>query len=533
MEHRKRQLASASFHNVERSIPSGGDGAALSHPGNDNDDRKVRSRGGWHRMVMTKFFLLWNILWFGTTLKAVSQNGHRSSRYGNSMKSPSVPTTGRIILTITRFLVVAFGFVALLLGFNFLSSSQRGHHNGLQRHSKNSIHNAESNLFHSVSNMFPTLSVGDVPSEYLPQRPRVMGLILTSVTGTKRSLSSFDHYQTPQRKMSHLQYNSVPDHLILVGAIALNPNHDRHPHFDANAHNRLIKVDPDSLKAQKYLLNSESYDDHKADDFEDENCTKLYDWQLLSYPSCNIVLEQDLTDFSSFEGSADSENDSDDSNSGSEPEEETNNVKVRILGNGYWRDVWQLTNVNPSLSLSASSSSYTTTKTILKTMRYTHDYTERNYDRHRRDGVAMERLSASPHIVDIYGFCGNSGVFQFADGGDSEQNIWRDDYYRRHKLKAGHVMPKEWNSTEKLLVAYQMVSGLADVHKLHISHADISHGQFVYVSEEGKWKLNDFNRCRFIRWNEKLQDYCPFEIGSNPGEVRDGVFVCLCISICL
>lgn len=64
---------------------------------------------------------------------------------------------------------------------------------------------------------------------------------------------------------------------------------------------------------------------------------------------------------------------------------------------------------------------------VLKTIRYQHDYSERNYDRHRRDALAMERLAAHPFVMDIYGFCGNSGLFEFAPGGDVSNALWPDD----------------------------------------------------------------------------------------------------------
>jgi hypothetical protein len=84
---------------------------------------------------------------------------------------------------------------------------------------------------------------------------------------------------------------------------------------------------------------------------------------------------------------------------------------------------------------------------------------------------------------------------------------------------------REWNATEKLVVAYQAVSGLADLHnvdgegKASIAHTDIVPSQFVFVNSKGRFLLNDFNRCRFIRWNKKENKPCPFHVGSNPGTV--------------
>lgn len=144
--------------------------------------------------------------------------------------------------------------------------------------------------------------------------------------------------------------------------------------------------------------------------------------------------------------------------------------------------------------------------------RYSHSFEDRNYDRHRRDAVAMERLTSSQYVVDIYGFCGNSASFEFAEGGDLDYALW----------------PKFGTSTltmlDKLNIAIQVANGLVDIHDTEkngrptIAHTDISTGQFLLMN--GKWKLNDFNRCRFIRWNEQQQKPCTYRVGNNPGKFR-------------
>jgi hypothetical protein len=66
--------------------------------------------------------------------------------------------------------------------------------------------------------------------------------------------------------------------------------------------------------------------------------------------------------------------------------------------------------------------------------------------------------------------------------------------------------------------------GLAAVHNVDkegrasIAHTDISPAQFVRVGD--KYKLNDFNRARFLRWNISSESLCTFSIASNPGKNR-------------
>ena len=57
-------------------------------------------------------------------------------------------------------------------------------------------------------------------------------------------------------------------------------------------------------------------------------------------------------------------------------------------------------------------------------MRYQHSFTPRNFDRMRRDSVTMERLTRSPFIVNLYAFCGTTGLSEFGDGGDLPDALW-------------------------------------------------------------------------------------------------------------
>ena len=65
---------------------------------------------------------------------------------------------------------------------------------------------------------------------------------------------------------------------------------------------------------------------------------------------------------------------------------------------------------------------------------------------------------------------------------------------------------------------------LASVHnidvegKASIAHTDIAPGQFVKVKDI--FKLNDFNRARFIRWSKSKNKACRFTVGKNAGKNR-------------
>ena len=73
-----------------------------------------------------------------------------------------------------------------------------------------------------------------------------------------------------------------------------------------------------------------------------------------------------------------------------------------------------------------------------------HKFAYRNYDRHRKDALASERLSKSPYVVDIYAYCSNSAIFEYGDKGDIDMRIWPYD----KKAKKHYVA--ELSSLEKI-----------------------------------------------------------------------------------
>lgn len=153
---------------------------------------------------------------------------------------------------------------------------------------------------------------------------------------------------------------------------------------------RSIYISEREWEAQEHLKDSNEYNHHKIEPLETDECRAQYSWQLTSFPTCNAIHETDLTNL---------------------PAPNRKTVQVRLITYGFYRDVWLIQEFNQA-------------KRVLKTLRYEHDFTPRNYDRHRRDALAMERLTKSPHILNIYGYCGNSGLFEYAEGGDISRVIW-------------------------------------------------------------------------------------------------------------
>jgi len=321
--------------------------------------------------------------------------------------------------------------------------------------------------FTAFQGSYDAIPTGSIPFSDMPAHPFISPQrIHKSANGT--SLMDDAGYQARPRTIGFYFRDSKSDSWIGVQRL------------DSNLKRRLTHAEMDltfdEVSAQVHLLDSKDYKDNMRDELEEGDCVAQFDWQTMSYPTCNSLHELDFNDLRPFPKSF---------------------VRVNLVGNGYWRDVWAVKDVFNKLY-------------ALKTMRIRHDWVDRNYDRHRRDALASERLTSSKNIVDVYGYCGNSGIFEYGSGGDIETMLW---YSKDH-----------WNATERLIVAYQVATAIADMHSYpdedhpSIVHTDISTSQFIFIN--GRYKLNDFNRCRFIPIDKNTNKPCGFKVGNNPGTFR-------------
>jgi hypothetical protein len=203
------------------------------------------------------------------------------------------------------------------------------------------------------------------------------------------------------------------------------------------------------------------------------------------------------------------------------------------LSNGYFRDSWLYRHPKgSSLALdnthdhsSSSSSSPSSSSFVLKTLRAFQNY---DYDTTyliENEAVIMERLTASPRIVDIYGLCGTSlaaeymqdmtlelvpGKFIFAgDRGRMKQT----DLDELQERTGGDVQPLN-NQTigEKLELALIMAESMADLHGFAggaIVHGDVHPDQWLRTLS-GQMKLNDFNNGMILEYNAQNRSYCDF-----------------------
>ena len=193
-------------------------------------------------------------------------------------------------------------------------------------------------------------------------------------------------------------------------------------------------------------------------------CVPMSDWQTTFHPSCNVVHELGLGEMG-----------------------ENSEISFDLFGKkGFWRNAWRV-EANKGNDVF-----------VLKTLKVKHNFEEAHFEHDRVDAVAMERLTGSPHVIDIFGYCGHSVMTEYADG-----------------KRLGAVADRARGvPLARLKMALDIAEGLADVHgidgdeKVSFVHLDINPANVVIVG--GKLKLNDFNIGIIRRWNTTSNAACGF-----------------------
>jgi serine/threonine protein kinase len=223
--------------------------------------------------------------------------------------------------------------------------------------------------------------------------------------------------------------------------------------------------------------------DRLKTDYTDGDCVPMHEWQTKSFPNCNLVHEYDLTSAG--------------------PGVHRNNTNLILednlvmLGQGWFRNTWRL------------DVGSTNEKVVLKTLRLEREFYDEFYDLHRRDALAMERLTHSPFIMDIYGYCGQSALNELADFGDGNLASLEkvDRQLRGTRDPASFLL--------KLQLATSVAVGVAHIHEIDkdgrpsLVHYDLNPRNVAIVGN-GKPKINDFNIAEFLHWNPKTNETCGF-----------------------
>ena len=199
------------------------------------------------------------------------------------------------------------------------------------------------------------------------------------------------------------------------------------------------------------------------------NCQPMREWQETSFPSCSTIHEIDFHN------------------------------NFRTLASGGYNSVFSTIDV------------FTGKPLVIKILEWSTDFTDRDFDRVRRDGMVMERLTKSKYSVNMYAFCGFALVVERGNG--NLDNL----IYKRYS---------DLSQNQKLQLAATTAQALADAQNIDgdeipsLSHGDFATKQYILMEDKGVFKLNDYNRGRFIYWNNATQAPCKYTIGNNDGKFR-------------
>jgi hypothetical protein len=146
-----------------------------------------------------------------------------------------------------------------------------------------------------------------------------------------------------------------------------------------------------------------------------------------------------------------------------------------------------------------------TERIIFKEYLYSKNYNYEDYEFMRMDAIVSERLSSSPLIVDIYGFCGLSMMSEYLSMGDLMKHATPGGE-RSHSVELNDTEDVDtknyFSATDKLTLSLEMAEAITVLHSYQggvIVHDDIQLSQFL-ASKEGLLKLNDFNRAEIMLW---------------------------------
>lgn len=247
-------------------------------------------------------------------------------------------------------------------------------------------------------------------------------------------------------------------------------------------------------KLEELMPNSRPRKRSRKGEALQQNCERP-EWQKQSFPTCNQIHEFNLQEDLGLRGRS--------RRSATSISAKNKTPGYGYVGAGLWRTVWKI-------------QSHGHVPVVLKMMKGEHEVDHRNMERHRRDALSMERLTASPHVVSIYGHCGNTVLTEHLPRG-LDAIIYNNGDKKQNETVATRQTP-----LGRLRLALDVARGVAAIHDLEggpIIHADIQAKQFL-VDPQGVVKLNDFNRCRFMAHHNESGIPCTLTIPSAPGGSR-------------
>ena len=315
-------------------------------------------------------------------------------------------------------------------------------------------HNDHDNIvFEAVTN-FPGMASDNEPLQQNrfeakgKRKPRVFGCY-------------FDHSLSSSNPTSgHIPFEKTPQ--IMTESII---NEKRRPTklpvywenatYELYPTKRTVDEWSELLQYQEHLENSAYYDKPTHNPLNPyknyPECIPMHNWQTQSFPTCNSIHEVDLTEFlgTVTRGTA--------LNTDFYRHDEGLKLEYkRLLTHGYFRDTFVIVDQESNNYSPHVASLY---PIAFKTLRLRRRYDAWIYDRHRMDALVMERMTTSDNIMDIYGYCGATGLYEFGEKGDMVNVLSMNKRKEKKEVNKMHFF-------RRLEYAVDVANAIADLHTI-------------------------------------------------------------------
>jgi hypothetical protein len=187
-----------------------------------------------------------------------------------------------------------------------------------------------------------------------------------------------------------------------------------------------------------------------------------------------------------------------------------------VFSDGYYREVY--------LSQIARNESI-----VFKMLNWDYNFSYDDFEYMRMDAIVNDKLNGNPQIVNSYAFCGNSVIGEAMPNGDLHNLAIPSGTGRVINIidDKNLTVMNNLSGTQKLIWSLEMAEAVMLLHGFPdgvIVHDDIQLTQFL-VTNNGKLKLNDFNRAEIMLWNEKDKEYCKYRNYVGRGDVSDFIVI--------
>ena len=228
-------------------------------------------------------------------------------------------------------------------------------------------------------------------------------------------------------------------------------------------------LDSDDIDSEDdYNMEMRVFPRHESD----PNCVPMAEWQTTYHPTCSLLHEVDVA-----------------------PAIQSSDLSL-LSSSGNWRLAWELWD-RPQSGWSKVVGGHEDS-VVLKTFKYEHNMEDAFFEFNRVDAISMERLTSSPYVMSIYGFCGMSVVTGYA--GETVSDI-----------------VDSINPLGKLFMARLIAKGLSDIHGIDgggkdvsLVHNDVNYANIMVGGPRRLPRFNDFNLAVLQMRNKETGENCPF-----------------------